>query len=238
MKNISMLLRWSALLVSLVIMSACVSLPKPDTTNPIRTVVILPFSNFSNSVDAPTQLRELFAQKFTYKHYRVLPIADIDLILQDEFGITLGEHLADLDLSEIKEKIHADAYVYGHITHYETTIAGILNTSRVKADMKMIQSSNDRVFWISTLGIKSESKSGGVFGDIASLGSAMVDASDESSTWITIESSTGGDGSIMGNLMSGLIESAVASVTETVLTEESVALVEQSTNTLRNGPGI
>jgi hypothetical protein len=77
----------------------------------------------------------------------------------------------------------------------------------------------------------------GGMGEVASIVSTLSDAQD-SITWITIESSTGGDGSLMGNLMSALVESAVASVTETVLIEESTALVEHSTSSLRNGPGI
>ena len=221
------------------LLSACISIPtpQPDLTNPIYTVAILPFSNMSNNVDAPKHVRETLSKKLTTKFYKVVPLDDVDRTMVDEMGITLGEQLADVDINEIKSKINADAYIYGHITHYDQTMMGILNTNRVRAEMKMVQTTTDNVFWSSALGIKSESKSDNMMGAFASLASAVSDSQADSGQWITIQRKTGGDGSTWGNLVSGLVEKAVSSMTNTTLTEETLALVNHSTRTLRNGPG-
>ncbi len=239
MEKIIALSRWAVIVGVVGLMSACISIPKPqpDLTNPILTVAILPFANQSNNVDAPMQIRELLSQKLATKFYRVLPLEDVDETLIDELGITLGEQLTEVELEEIKSVIAADAYIYGDILHYDQSMSGVINTNRVSTKLKMIQSSNDMVFWSSNIGIKSEAKSGGLFGSLASLSSAVNDGNDAEIQWITIERSTGGDGSILGNLVSGLVEKAVSNAFGTVLEEESLALVNNSTRTLRNGPG-
>jgi len=237
-KKINMI-KWGMLVLMVGLLSACISIPKPqpDPTNPIHTVAIMPFGNDSNSVDAPNQLRDLLAKKLQAKFYRVVPLAEIDQTLEDEMGITLGDQLQDVDIKELKDKIKADAYVFGKVTHYDQTTSGVLNTNRVRAELQMVKTDDDTVFWGSTLGIKSESKSGGLFGSMASLASAVSDNGDENIQWITIQRKTGGDGSILGNLVSGLVDKAVSSAMGLTLNEESLAFVNASTSTLRNGPG-
>ena len=232
--------KWVFLLLILGFVSGCVNIPvpKPDLTNPIRTVAILPFANESNNIDAPKQIRDLLRKKLQAKFYKVLPLEDVDQVLLDELGITLGEQLSEVELADLKAKVTADAFIYGNITHYDQTMAGVINTNRVRAEMNMLQISNDMDFWKSGIGIKSESRSGGVFGSLASLASAVSDNSgDDPIQWITIESKKGGDGSIMGNLLSGLVDKAVSGAMGVTLTEESLALINRSTSTLRNGPG-
>lgn len=228
------------LLISLIgLLSACISIPtpQPDLTNPILTVAILPFSNMSNNVDAPDHVRKTLEKKLTTKFYKVLPLDQIDQTMVDELGVTLGEQLAEVDFKEIKSKINADAYIFGHISHYDQSHTGVLNTNRVRAEMKMVQNADESVFWSSALGIKSESKSDDLIGGLASLASAVSDSQADSGQWITIQRKTGGDGSALGNLISGLVEKAVSSMTNTTLTQETLALVNHSTRTLRNGPG-
>ncbi len=226
-------------LVCLFMLSACVTVPKPmpDPTNPIHSVVILPFTNFSNNIGAPGHLRELLATKMKVKFYDVMDLAKVDTILEDQFGITLGEHVEDVDFKDIHAILGADAYVFGDVTHYDQVITGVLNTNRVKADVKMIQTSSNTVFWSNNIGIKSESKGGGLIGDVASLSSTVSDINEEEIKWITIESESGGDGSIFGNLVAGVVDQVVSNMTETVLTEESVAWVDHTAHNLRQGPG-
>ncbi|MFT5505683.1 MAG: hypothetical protein ACI845_002526 [Gammaproteobacteria bacterium] len=228
---------WVSIILVVVTLSSCALLPKPDQSNPILTVAVLPFSNFSNNVDAPENLRKQYIEKFESKFYKVISVKKIDRILLDDFGITLGDQIDDVDFDEIKEKIGADGYVFGHITHYVRTVSGVLNSNRVRTEMKMIQASNNNLVWQSQIGVKSESKSDDLLGNIASLASAISDVKEDSGEWITIERQPDGDGSILGNLGSGLIESIIGTATDTLLTEESHALIELSTSKLRHGPG-
>jgi len=232
-------LKWGLVIISFGLLTACISIPKPkpDITNPIHTVAIMPFGNESNNVEAPNQLRELLSKKLKTKFYRVVPLAEIDQTLEDEMGITLGEQLQDVDIKEIKDKIKADAYIFGKVTYYDQATSGVLNTNRVSTLLQMLKSDDQSVFWNSNIGIKSESKSGGMFGAMASLASSVSDSNDEDINWITIQRKNGGDGSILGNLVSGLVDKAVSSAMGVTLNEESLALINYSTSSLRNGPG-
>lgn len=231
---------WLVLLCVMSMLSGCISIPaaQPDKTNPIATVAILPFVNQSNNVDAPKQIRELLRKKLISKFYQVLPLEDVDQTLSDRLGVTLGEQLSEIDFDDIKASIAADAYVYGDIMHYDQSLYGIINTNRVSTKFTMLESSDGSVFWSNNIGIKSESRSGSQFADLASVGSVIKDARDTDIKWITISRRSAGDGSVMGNLISGLVETTLSSAFGILLKPESLALVNISTMTLRNGPGL
>ncbi len=239
MKPNYILVKRLLLIMAVGLLASCAMIPKPqpDLTNPIRTVAILPFSNMSNNIDAPATVREALHKKLSTKFYRVMSLDEVDQTLVDELGITLGEQLVEVDFKEIKQRIPADGYIFGHITHFDQSLTGVLNTNRVRVEMKLVQADNDLVFWSSALGIKSEAKANSLMGNVASLTSAAQDAGADSGQWITIERKTGGDGSTLGNLLSGIVEKAVANITNTTLSQETLALVNHSTRTLRNGPG-
>lgn len=221
------------------LLSSCAIIPKPqpDLTNPIRTVAILPFSNMSNNVDAPRLIRTALSKKLSAKFYHVVPNEEVDQVMVDQLGVTLGEQLAEVDFAEIKSRLPADGYIFGHITHFDQSLSGVLNTNRVRAELTLVRASDSNIFWSSALGIKSESRADSLMGSLASVASAAQDSSADSGQWITIQRKTGGDGSTLGNLLSGLVERAVASMTDTTLSQETLALVNHSTRTLRNGPG-
>lgn len=239
MGKIKTLSKWAVIVGVIGLLSACISIPKPqpDLTNPILTVAILPFANQSNNIDAPMQIRDLLSKKLTTKFYRVLPLEEVDEALLDDLGITLGEQLSEVEFKAVKSTIEADAYIYGDILHFDESMSGIVNTNRVSARLKMIQASNEAVFWGSNIGIKSEARSNDLLGSLSSLSSAVNDGNDSDLQWITIESKTGGDGSVMGNLISGLVKKSIDSAFGQTLEYESIALVNNSVRTLRNGPG-
>ena len=237
MKKNNRTVSWAFIVIFIGLFSACAVVPKPDIANPVRTVVILPFSNLSNNVDAPKNVRTLLAEQLKAKFYKVVPIDEVDQALADEFGITLGEQIREIELRQIAAKIEADAYVYGDISYYDSLTAGIINTNRVAAKLQMIRTGTEIVLWSSNIGVKSESKSGGSLGALASLTSAVSDAKDEDIQWITIESEQGGDGSLLGNLISGLVKTAISSAMGINLDRETRAFVAHSSVSLRNGPG-
>jgi hypothetical protein len=230
-------LRISFLLISLGIVAGCIPKPQPDLTNPVRTVAILPFANMSNNVDAPQVVRENLSQQMTAKFYRVLPLEQIDQTLADDLGITLGEQLEDVEMREIASKINADAFIFGHITHFESTLAGVVNTNRVAAKMRMVQVGTQTELWGSHIGAKSTTASGGI-GGLMALGSDLADASDEEIQWITVQSDQNNNGGgLLGGLIAGLAEKAINSAFGVDMQKETQAMVSHSLATMRNGPG-
>jgi len=223
------------LLLLLTALFSCASAPKPDISNTLRTIAILPFGNDSNNIDAPNIVRQHLKKKLKAKFYKVLSLKKVDQILLDELGITLGEQLKEVDFSEIRAKVNADGFVFGHVTYFDQTITGVLNTNRVSARMNLIRASNDKEVWKSNIGIKSDESVGGI-GAIASIAGSISDANDDDIKWITIESENTND-SFAAGLLSGLIKSAVASAFDSTLERETISLIDYSTQTLRQGPG-
>jgi len=234
-------LGWAAKVGLLVVLASlmlgCIPTPQPDASNPIRTVAILPFSNMSNNIDAPMQVREELSRQLTAKFYRVKDLHEIDQTLVDELGITLGEQLEDVELREIASKIQADAFIFGHVSHFDSTIAGVINTNRVAAKMEMVQVGTQQVVWSSYIGAKTDSGQEGL-GSLLQLGSAIADANDEEIRWITVQSNQNNNsGGLLGGLISGLAEKMVKSAIGVDFKLETQAMVRHSVATLRNGPG-
>src|SRR5579872_6813769 len=92
----------AVLLVVGVTYSACVSIP-PITSNPsspIKTVAVLPLVNNTNDVDGPKYVRDQIAAQLPKHYYVVKANAEVDQVLKDRMGITLG---AQLDMTTAKK---------------------------------------------------------------------------------------------------------------------------------------
>jgi hypothetical protein len=232
-KNIG---NFTLFLILMGMLVGCIPAPQPDLSNPVRTVAILPFSNMSNNVDAPAKVREVLEQSLTAKFYRVIPLQEVDQALEDGLGITLGEQLDDVDFKDIAAQIKADAFVFGDITHFDTTISGVLNTNRVSAKLRMIQVGTQTELWYTHFGAKSKFSTGGV-GSLMSLGDAITDSGDEEIQWITVQSEQQ-NGSLLEGLVGGLVQKAVGNAFGVELNRETLAMINHSVASLRNGPGI
>ncbi len=218
------------------LLAGCIPAPQPDLSNPVRTVAILPFTNMSNNVDAPAKVREVLEQRLTAKFYRVIPLQEVDQALEDGLGITLGEQLQDVDFKDIAAQIKADAFVFGDITHFDTTISGVLNTNRVSAKLRMIQVGTQTELWYTHFGAKSEFSTGEL-GSLMSLGHAIADSGDEQIQWITVQSEQK-KGTLLDGLVGGLVRKAVGNAFGVELNTETLAMINRSVASLRNGPGI
>jgi hypothetical protein len=223
------------ILIVIGLLAGCIPAPQPDLTNPVRTVAILPFSNMSNNVDAPSKVRATLEQSLTAKFYKVIPLEEVDQALLDGLGITLGEQIQDVEFNEIASIVQADAFVFGDITHYDSTIAGVLNTNRVSAKLRMVQVGTQTELWNVHFGAKSETSAGGL-GSLMSLGAAIADGSDEEIQWVTVQSEQQ-NGGLLGGLVSGLVKKTMDSAFGVDLQRETFAMINSSVAVLRNGPG-
>jgi hypothetical protein len=223
------------ILIVIGLLAGCIPAPQPDLTNPVRTVAILPFSNMSNNVDAPSKVRATLEQSLTAKFYKVIPLEEVDQALLDGLGITLGEQIQDVEFNEIASIVQADAFVFGDITHYDSTIAGVLNTNRVSAKLRMVQVGTQTELWNVHFGAKSETSAGGL-GSLMSLGAAIADGSDEEIQWVTVQSEQQ-SGGLLGGLVSGLVKKTMDSAFGVDLQRETFAMINSSVAVLRNGPG-
>lgn len=108
-----MLKRTVPLLVAVLILSACVTVPPPNPNNPIRTLAILPLVDDGDEPAATAYLRNSTADSLKYFHYIVQPISETDQLLRERLNITESKQLAQFRAQQIGEALHVDGVIYG-----------------------------------------------------------------------------------------------------------------------------
>jgi hypothetical protein len=109
-----------------------------NPSNPIKTVAVLPVINHTNDVEAPDKIRQEFEKELSYFGYNSKPLAEVNQILKNEFGITLGKQLDLTNPVELGKKLGVDAVIYGALYDFDEKTTGVLDIRRVKAGFKMV----------------------------------------------------------------------------------------------------
>lgn len=234
----------------LVILNACTpALPKivSNPANPIRKVAVLPFINNSNDVEAPAYVRELFTAQLKQFFYEIKPIDGTDVVLKEQFGVTLGAQLDMMTPKQLGESLGVDAVFYGSLDDFNEKITGVYNVKRVRIRSKLVNCSTAETVWRNGIGIKQGIKAtGGVFtdnipfvssaisvaGSVSSLASKMSDKNDTvlpklfgedvPAPWQEMPE---GQGSIEANVALGIGGKIIDKMTHSPLKEQTVIAV-------------
>ena len=226
----------------------------PNLANPIKTVAVLPMVNQTNDVEAPEKVREMFAAKLPERCYVYKPIQEVNQILKDELGITLGSQLDMTNPKELGQKLNVDAVIYGMLFNFEEKTTGVLNIRRVRAGFKLVDAKTGAVVWGRGQGIKSETRmTEGIAGTVAGGASTISKLTEEkvvkgAEDYIGVQnwhdlppekamSEQLGQGGFVAGLVSGLAEKTVKKATGTFLKHESETMVGMIIDTLPAGPG-
>ncbi|MBI5886454.1 MAG: DUF799 family lipoprotein [Deltaproteobacteria bacterium] len=162
------------------VLSACAAFKgNPDEARFVRTVAVLPVYNATNDVDGPQMVREQAIERMRKARYRNLPLADVDRILADRMGITLGAQLDLTTPQAIGAELGVDYLLYGYLLDFNTITTGVYNVNKVRAGFKLVDVKTGAVVWSRAAGVKSEIHSAGEIGaGIAAL-SQVTDRSDD-----------------------------------------------------------
>ncbi|MBM2837914.1 MAG: hypothetical protein HW415_539, partial [Deltaproteobacteria bacterium] len=109
-----------------------------NPSNPIKTVAVLPVLNHTTDVEAPDKIRQAFEKELNYFGYNSKPLAEVNQILKNELGITLGKQLDLTNPMELGKKLGVDAIIYGALYDFDEKTTGVLDIRRVKAGFKMV----------------------------------------------------------------------------------------------------
>jgi hypothetical protein len=142
----------------LLLLSSCAPRIKripPNPSNPIFTVALLPVYNVTADIDGPQKIREEFFKRISRYNYSAKPIAEVDRLLQDQMGITLGSQLDLTNPQKIGEVLGVDGLVYGYLLDYSDLTLGIYNVRMVKAGFKLVNAKTGSVMWSRGQGVKS-----------------------------------------------------------------------------------
>lgn len=152
--------------LALFLFSCAARLPvyAPDVTNPIYTVAVLPFYNATNDVGGPADLRQEVHRRVARMHYNALPIKEVDELLYNRTGITLGSQLELIDAVELGRTLGVDALVYGYVLDFEDVTTGVYNVKKVRAGFKLVDAATGETIWTGGQGVKSVISGGGGVG--------------------------------------------------------------------------
>ncbi|MFQ5465997.1 MAG: GNA1162 family protein [Thermodesulfobacteriota bacterium] len=139
-------------------LSACASYRSyvpPDPANPVYTLAVLPMYNATNDVGGARTVRAEFVKRIQDMHYRVLPVAEVDRLLADRLGITLGDQLELTTPCRVAGALGVDGLVYGYLVNFDDMTAGVYNVKKVRAGFRLVHGPTGRVIWSRGLGVKS-----------------------------------------------------------------------------------
>ncbi len=140
------------------VLSSCVAYtPRyaPDYSNPVYTVAVLPFYNATNDVGGAMGLREEFQKRLLGRHYSFMPLKDVDQVLLDRMGITLGDQLEMTDAVELGKVLGVDGVIYGYVLDFDHVTTGLYNVKKVRAAFKLVDAKTGKVIWTGGKGVKS-----------------------------------------------------------------------------------
>jgi len=143
----------------------------PNPANPIRTVAVLPLVNGTNDVEAPAYVRQQFTTELERHQYVIKPLAEVDQVLKDQMGITLGSQLDLTNPKQLGETLGVDGVFYGSLDEFNHKITGVYNVKRVRIRTKLVNCKTGETFWKNGIGVKSVLSAGTVGAGASVIGS-------------------------------------------------------------------
>ncbi len=109
------------------------------------TIAVLPFTNRTDSQFAFEVVRRTIVNHLSTRNYRMLHWRDVDSRLSLA-GIDTPEAVASRSPEELRKLLGVDGLIYGEITHYDKTFAGIYARITVGVALRFLNA-NDEVIW-------------------------------------------------------------------------------------------
>ncbi len=160
----------SILLVFLLISCATLQPPHPLHPQEKYTVAVLPLYNATNDVDGPALVRRIFNEKIQI-YYKTKPLDEVDRILKDELGITLGNQLGTITPQRLGEVLGVDGVIYGYLLNFDEITTVVYNVRKVRAGFKLVDTKDGSTIWARGKGLR---KVTGVM-DIGAIGTSDHD---------------------------------------------------------------
>jgi len=211
-----------------------------DKANQIRTVAVLPFINNTNNVDGPPKMQVGFTAGLYERYYDVLEPDEVNKMLKDQMGVTLG---AQLDMAKpdlLCKTMGVDGLLYGVLDDYLSKPTGVYTIKRVRARTKLVDCKSGKTVWKGGAGGKSQESTGGSFGAmvgaIGAVGSAFYDASEGElppllgekieAPWFNVPSPPQqSSGSVIGDIIGSVVKAVVQHAAGVSLAREEFAIV-------------
>jgi hypothetical protein len=121
--------------------------------------------NATNDVEGPRVVREAAEKRMQKWHYVSKPLNEVDQILKDQMGVTLGSQLELTTPQKLGAALGVDAVLYGYLLNFDDITTGVYNEKRVRAGFRLVDTKTGKLVWAGGRGVRNES---GALGSMAS----------------------------------------------------------------------
>ena len=129
----------------------------PPPAGPAHTA-LLPFSNESNTVDAPEIVRKFLFQEAARRGWAVQPLDETDRRLREQLQITDGGQLPGAEAADLGKALEVGTLVFGDVQEWKKITTGIYNTVIIKVAVKLVDAQSGAVRWERTQEVKRDVK--------------------------------------------------------------------------------
>lgn len=137
-------------------LSSCATLPEQYDVKVKEdyTVAVLPIYNATNDIDGPELVRKVFNEKIQ-RYYKSKPLKEVDRLLRDQMGITLGGQLDLTTPQKLGEVLGVDGVIYGYLLNFDDITTVLYNARKVRAGFKLVDTKTGNVVWARGQGVRS-----------------------------------------------------------------------------------
>lgn len=143
----------SILLVFLLISCATPHPLHPPHPQEKYTIAVLPMYNATNDVDGPRMVRRILNEKIQI-YYKTKPLDEVDRLLRDQLGITLGNQLGTITPQRLGEVLGVDGVIFGYLINFDDITTVVYNVSTVRAGFKLVDTKTGSTIWARGKGLR------------------------------------------------------------------------------------
>ncbi len=106
----------------------------------------MPLDNQTNSVPGAIYVRQVMWQNLERKGYVALPLDATDLLLAEQFGLSLGGQITEAVIPEIGRALEVDAVLTGTLQHFGIRLSSHAE-EEVEATFALYETSTGKKLW-------------------------------------------------------------------------------------------
>ena len=219
-----------AVLLPFIILSGCITIPEKKfaPSIPTKTVAVLPLKNDTTDVTGPEMVRKRLIKALKRHRYNVKPVKEVDEILRDQMGATLGGQLETASPKTLGEILKVKYVFFGTLIDFGEITTGVYNVRKVRAKFKLVNTETGDTVWSRGLGVISQNNCKNNFGQVASI-LAMFKNNKKDETrvpWVLLKSTTN-DFNAAQNLGFSLDRQLIEKATNTYLMLETDEMIRR-----------
>jgi hypothetical protein len=178
----------SVLGIGLLLMSGCITAPKPDYTkfydHQPRSILVVPPANKTTAVDAPAVFLTTVTSAFAERGYYVYPVFLVQDILND-LGATDEGAIASIPAHKYREVFGTDSVLYVTVTDWTTSYVILASNIIVGAEYRLVDAATGEELWAGKARVVHDSSAGGGGGSL--IGALIVAAVNAAVTAATVQ---------------------------------------------------